>query len=69
MFSGCPFFVLIKHGAEKLNYWEGSMGEKFYQQQGNLKPGTKRFLRPIDGFFVVMMRLRLGLHREHLADI
>jgi len=66
------FSVLVKHGAEKLNYWEGetrSMGEKFYQQQGNLKPGRKRFLRPIDEFFMVMMRLRLGLLQEHLADI
>ena len=64
------FSVLVKHGAEKLNYWEGesrSMGEKSYQQQGNLKPGRKRFLRPIDEFFMVMMRLRLL--QEHLADI
>ncbi|XP_071127340.1 uncharacterized protein [Mytilus edulis] len=66
------FSVLLKHGADKLNYWEGesrSMGEKSYQQEGNLKPGRKRFLRPIDEFFMVMMRLRLGLLQEHLADI
>ncbi|VDI10468.1 Hypothetical predicted protein [Mytilus galloprovincialis] len=64
--------VLLKHGADKLNYWEGesqSMGEKSYQQEGNLKPGRKPFLRPIDEFFMVMMRLRLGLLQEHLADI
>ncbi|VDI08816.1 Hypothetical predicted protein [Mytilus galloprovincialis] len=64
--------ILLKHGAHKLNYWEGesrSIGEKSYQQEGNLKPGRKRFLRPIDEFFMVMMRLQLGLLQEYLADI
>ena len=66
------FSVLIKHGAEKLNYWEGesrSMDEKSYQYQGNLKPGKKRFLRLIDEFFMVMMPFRLELLQEHLPDI
>lgn len=29
----------------------------------------KRFLRPVDEFLIVCMRLRLGLLQEHLADI
>ena len=45
------------------------MNEKYYEQQGNLKPGRKRFLRPIDEFFMVMMPLRLELLQEYLADI
>lgn len=66
------FLTLLKHGAEKLNYWEGerrSMGDKQYHQEGHQKPGKRRFLRPIDEFLLTCMRLRLGLNQEHLADI
>lgn len=66
------FRTLVSHGAEKLNYWEGerrSMGGKGYQQQGYLKPGKQRFLRPIDEFLMCCMRLRLNLNQEHLSDI
>ncbi|XP_062584812.1 uncharacterized protein LOC134281470 [Saccostrea cucullata] len=68
------FFAVLrqKHGAEKLNYWEGetrSMGEKSYHEPGVKKPGRKRSLRPVDEFLMVCMRLRLGLLQEHLADI
>ncbi|XP_069134925.1 uncharacterized protein [Argopecten irradians] len=67
------FQTLLKHGADRLNYWEGekrSMGNKPYQEQSGVdKPGRKRFLRPIDEFLMVCMRLRLGLLQEHLADI
>ena len=52
-------------GKENPDLWV----KRSYQQQGNLKPGRKRFLRPIDEFFMVMMRLRLGPLQEHLADI
>lgn len=66
------FLTHLKHGAEKLNYWEGerrSMGDKQYHQEGHQKPGKRRFLRPIDEFLLTCMRLRLGLNQEHLADI
>ncbi|VDI38428.1 Hypothetical predicted protein [Mytilus galloprovincialis] len=66
------FLTLTKHGAEKLNYWEGekrSMGDKLYHQESYDKPGKKRFLRPIDEFLLTCMKLRLGLNQEHLADI
>jgi len=33
------------------------------------KRGRKRLLRPIDEFFMVCVRLRLGLLREHLSDM
>ncbi|XP_071139858.1 uncharacterized protein [Mytilus edulis] len=66
------FLTLTKHGAEKLNYWEGekrSMGDKLYHQESYDKPGKKTFLRPIDEFLLTCMKLRLGLNQEHLADI
>ncbi|XP_062609965.1 uncharacterized protein LOC134271769 [Saccostrea cucullata] len=51
------FFAVLrqKHGAEKLNYWEGetrSMGEKSYHEPGVKKPGRKRSLRPVDEFLM-----------------
>lgn len=66
------FLTLLKHGVEKLNYWEGerrSMGDKQYHQEGHQKPGKRRLLRPIDEFLLTCMRLRHGLNQEHLADI
>lgn len=65
------FQTFLKHGADKLNYWEGqkrSLFEKTHKIQRN-KPGRKRKLRTIDEFFMVCVRLRLGLLQEHLADI
>ncbi len=64
--------TLMKHGADKLNYWEGqkrSMGDKQYHQEGVDKPGRKRKLSVPAEFLMVMMRLRMGLLQEHLVDI
>lgn len=67
------FSTTLKHGADKLHYWEGEKrynnSEKLYHQTDNSKPGPKRSLRPFDEFLMVCMRLRLGLLQEHLADI
>ena len=67
------FNTTLKHGADKLHYWEGEKrytnSEKLYHQSDNAKPGPKRSLRPIDEFLMVCMRLRLALVQEHLADI
>lgn len=66
------FSTLLKHGANKLNYWDGqkrSLGEKPYHQDGVGKPGKKRTLKLEDEFVMTMMRLRLGLLEMHLADI
>ena len=64
----------IKHGADKLYYWEGEQRcgnapVPAYHQTDGQKPGRKRFLRPADEFLLVCMRLRLGLLQEHLADL
>ncbi|KAK3093535.1 hypothetical protein FSP39_016909 [Pinctada imbricata] len=66
--------TLVKHGANKLYYWEGEQrcantSVPAYHQTEVHKPGRKRFLRPDDEFLLVCMRLRLGLLQEHLADI
>ena len=68
------FTTFMKHGAAKLTYWEGqkrtlgSEGRK-YNEEHFQKPGRKRTLRPIDEFYMVCLRLRLGLLQEHLKDI
>jgi hypothetical protein len=64
--------TFVKHGAEKLSYWEGekrSMGERSYHDDNINKPGKKRSLRTIDEFFMVCMWLRLGTLQEQLADM
>jgi hypothetical protein len=66
------FQTLMKHGADRLNYWQGekrSTGDKDYHLPNVGKPGRKRVLRPVDEFILVCMRLRLGLLQEHLGDI
>lgn len=66
------FNTFLKHGADKLNYWDGpkqSLGDKSYFDADKMKPGPKRKLRPIDEFLMTCMRLRLDLLQQHLADI
>ena len=67
------FLTMMKHGADKLHYWEGDKrsagAEKLYHQTDYMKPGRKRSLRPEDEFLLVCMRLRLSLLQEHLGDI
>ncbi|XP_056013961.1 uncharacterized protein LOC125677203 isoform X1 [Ostrea edulis] len=53
--------TLVKHGADKLYYWEGEQRcantpiPAYHQTDGH-KPGRKRFLRPADEFLLVCMR-------------
>ena len=65
------FTTLVKHGADKLNYWRGetSLGQRSYHQHNTQKPGPKRALRLQDEFLLTCMRLQLGLLQEHLGDI
>ena len=65
------FGLYEKHGASKLNYWQGerSMKEKPYHQGNVNKTGKQRTLRPIDEFLMMCMKLRLNLLHEHLGDL
>ena len=64
-------FNSIAKVAVKLNYWQGkdSLKEKSYlTDEGRQKPEPLRKMRLIDEFLMVMMRLRLGLLEQDLAD-
>ncbi|XP_062601122.1 uncharacterized protein LOC134277743 [Saccostrea cucullata] len=68
------FDVLMKHGGDRLTYWEGELrsidgDNRKYNDPNFFKPGRKRKLRPIDEFYMVCLRLRLGMLQEHLADM
>ena len=70
----CMFTNLLKHGADKLTYWEGQKRfnpgvEKAYHREHAGKPGKRRKLRPEDEFIMCCIRLRLGVLQEHLADM
>lgn len=66
--------VLMKHWGDRLTYWEEELrsingDNKKYNDPNSFKPGRKRKLRPIDEFYMVCLRLRLGMLQEHLADM
>ena len=64
-------FNSIVKVAVKLNYWQGkdSLKEKSYlTDEGRQKPGPQRKMRLTEEFLMVMMRLRLGLLEQDLAD-
>jgi hypothetical protein len=65
------FNLMMSHGADKLNYWDGenSLKEKPYHQSNVKKPGPKRTLRAIDEFLMLCMKLRLNLLHETLGDL
>lgn len=73
--SFCFFQVFLKHGASKLAYWEGEKRttkdpvDRKYTSEDKDKPGKKRTLRTLDEFFMVCLRLRLGLTQSFLADL
>ena len=65
------FQLFLRHGADRLNYWDGanSLKPKPYQSSNVMKPGPKRQLRPIEEFLMLCMKLRLNLLHETLADL
>ena len=65
------FELFWKHGAGKLNYWDGehSLNKKNYHEGNVKKPGPKRTLRPIDEFLILCMKLKLNLLQETLGDL
>lgn len=68
------FNFLLQHGADKLTYWEGQKRTTEIEDRRHInefisKPGRKRKFRPIDEFYLVCLRFRLGLLQEILADL
>ncbi|XP_078589448.1 uncharacterized protein LOC144869803 isoform X1 [Branchiostoma floridae x Branchiostoma japonicum] len=76
-YTGMPnfasFIALFKYlepKAEKLQYWRGTgngSANKPYQRPGRRKPGPARKCSLLDEFFLVMVRLRVGLFTKDLA--
>jgi hypothetical protein len=73
-FPSLAAFMMVFNALEpiacSMSYWkgEGSSLEKKYQKEGTKKPGPMRKLRLVDEFFLVYMRLRLGLLQEDLSQ-
>jgi hypothetical protein len=64
-------FKSLEQFTEKLNYWKGkdSLKEKNYLvDEVTQKPGPQRKMRLLDEFLMVLMRLRLGLLEQDLAQ-
>lgn len=65
---------MLQHGADELTYWEGQkrtteIEDRRYVNEFISKPVRKRKLREIDEFYLVCLRLRLGLLQDILADL
>ena len=55
-----------------MKYWDRNKSQQSHYQKDvqKKKPGRKRVLQVKDGFLLlVLMRLKLGLMEQHLADI
>ena len=64
-------FNNLLQAAGKLNYWNGKDSLKikpYIDDENQHKPGPKRKMRLIDEYFMVFMRLRLGLLERDLAE-
>jgi hypothetical protein len=64
------FFEYLEPKVEKLQYWgkRNIPDSRLYQEEGKKKPGRKRQLTPINEFFMVLTRLKVGLFVKDLAD-
>lgn len=64
------FFTYLEPKVAKLQYWDGrdKADSKSYQAEGKKKPGRKRKIDPINEFFMVLVRLRVGLLVKDLSD-
>ncbi|XP_078665089.1 LOW QUALITY PROTEIN: uncharacterized protein LOC144907664 [Branchiostoma floridae x Branchiostoma belcheri] len=63
-------FEYLEPKAMKLQYWRGTgngSNNKAYQRPGRRKPGPIRKCNLLDEFFLVMVRLKVGLFTKDLA--
>ena len=56
---------------ENMKYWDRNKSQQSHYQKDvqKKKPGRKRVLQVTEEFLLVLMRLKLGLMEQHLADI
>ena len=65
-------FEYIEPKFKHVHYWQGSKSNQkqdlSYQTSKRSKPGPKRKLTTLDEFFLVLMRLKVGLFLDDLSD-
>lgn len=65
------FAVLMKHGGDRLTYWEGELrfidGHNRKSNDSNLEEKKTKTNRWV--LYMVCLRLRLGMLQKHLADM
>lgn len=59
-------FNFLGEAVNKLNYWVSSSSIAETQTKSN--KGQKRILSPVEEFFLVLVRLCLGLFEQDIAD-
>lgn len=64
------FFEYFEPKLAKLQYWNqrNAPDSHSYQEEGKKKPGPKRSLPPLTEFFMVLIRLKVGLFVKDIAD-
>ena len=62
-------FLLLKPYLSKIRYWRGTkVARSWSKVKRSFRPSTKKVLTQKDEFLLTLMRLRLGLLNEDLAD-
>ena len=64
------FYEYFEPKLSKLQYWNrrDAPDSYDYQEEGKKKPGPKRSLTPLTEFFMVLIRLKVGLFVKDIAD-
>lgn len=64
------FYEYFKEKLAKLQYWNkcNAPDSYAYQEEGRRKPGPKRKLSPLTEFFMVLVRLKVGLFVKDIAS-
>ena len=62
-------FLLLKPYLSKIRYWRGTkVARSLSKVKRSFRPSTRKVLNQKDEFLLTLMRLRLGLQNEDLAD-
>ena len=61
------YFNLLSRSVNTLNYWSSTSASGAPDYQVKLTTGRSRMLSPLEEFFLVLVRLHLGLFEQDLA--